>query len=104
RGAMKQPGARHARPPVAVRRVGWGVRLNPARLRLEIARRGLTGADLARLAGVSATTVSAATQGRPVSPVTLRKLAVALTRVPVLPGSEDLLMRGEFCEAESAHG
>ena len=71
--------------------ISRGVRLNVDRLRREMAYRGLSGADLARLAGVSATTVSAAMLGRPVAPGTLRRIAIALSRVPLLPGGEHLL-------------
>lgn len=55
---------------------------------------GLHGCDLARLAGVSAATMSSAMHGRPVSPRTIRKIAAALTRVPVVPGLDDLLEAG----------
>jgi transcriptional regulator with XRE-family HTH domain len=68
-----------------------GVKLNPLRLRYELAIRGLRSADIAHVAGISTATMSAAMRGRPVSPRTLRKLAVALARVPPVPGSEDLL-------------
>jgi transcriptional regulator with XRE-family HTH domain len=68
-----------------------GVRLNPIRLHREMALRGLHSVDLARLAGLSAATVSSAMQGRPVSPRTLRKIVAALARVSVLPGTEELL-------------
>lgn len=69
----------------------WGIRIGPDRLRREMACRGLYCADLARLADLSPATVSAAMQGRPVSPRTLRRVAVALSRVPVVPGSSELL-------------
>ena len=68
-----------------------GVRLNPVRLRRKLAVRGLHSADLARLAELSAATVSTAMQGRSVSARTLRKIAVALVRVEILPGTEELL-------------
>src|SRR6266566_6013317 len=79
---------------------GWAVRLNTARLRREMARRGLSGADLATLAGLSPTTISTAKHGRPVSPRTLRKIAFALSRAPALPGGEDLLLEADGPRAQ----
>ena len=72
-------------------RRGFGVRLNVSRLRREMAYRGLNGAEVAALAGISTATMSAAMQGRSVSPRTLRKIAAALARAPVVPGCSDLL-------------
>lgn len=51
-----------------------------------MARRGLTGAELAALAGVTGATVSHAVTGRKVSYMTVRALARALTLTPVMPG------------------
>jgi transcriptional regulator with XRE-family HTH domain len=68
-----------------------GVRLNPRRLRRELAIRGLQSADLALLSGLSAATISAAMQGRSVSARILRRIALALSEVPILPGGEELL-------------
>lgn len=68
-----------------------GVQLNVGRLRREMAIRGLNGAELAELAGISTATMSAAMQGRWISTHTLRKLALALARVGVVPGCDDLL-------------
>ncbi len=68
-----------------------GVRVNVPRLRREMACRGLNGAELAGLAGISTATMSTVMQGRPISWRTLRKIAVGLRSVPVVPGSEDLL-------------
>ena len=68
-----------------------GVRLNPLRLHRELAIRGPHSGDPARLAGLSAATMSAAMQGRSVSAHTLRKIAVALSEIPILPGGEQLL-------------
>lgn len=61
------------------------------RLRFEIARRGWNNVDLARAAGVSAATVTTATAGRPVSPNTLRKIAVALAAAPPVSGVDEIL-------------
>lgn len=69
----------------------WGIRIDTERLRREMACRGLYCSDLARRADLSPATVSAVMHGRPVSPRTLRGIAAALSRVPVVPGSSDLV-------------
>jgi hypothetical protein len=68
-----------------------GTALKQQRLRLEMARRGLQAIDLARLAGLNPATMTAALHGRTVSPTTLLKIVMALTRVPAVPGVEDLI-------------
>lgn len=60
-------------------------------LRRQLVIRGLSGADLARLARVSAPTVSQAVNGRPISPRTLKAIAAVLEGVPVLPGTVGLI-------------
>ena len=65
--------------------------ISRSRLDRQLAARGLTGHELAQLAGVSPATISAARQGQPVTPRTLRKIVTALLRVPIVPGVEDLL-------------
>ena len=67
------------------------MRLNVARLRREMACRGLNGAGLAAAAGISTATMSAALQGRSVSVGTLRKIVAALARTPSVPGMDELL-------------
>lgn len=67
------------------------VALDVDALRREMARRGLTGAELAAIAGVSAATVSHAQTGRMVDHGTMRKLARALTLTPVMPGIDSLI-------------
>lgn len=62
-------------------------------LRRELARRGMTQAELASIAGVSEPTVSHAMAGRMVSYLTIRKFARALTVTPVLPGTEGIIGR-----------
>jgi hypothetical protein len=66
-------------------------RVDAERLRFELARRGWDGCDLATAAGLSAATVSSAIQGRSISTVTLRKMVLALSRAPTLPGVDDLV-------------
>jgi transcriptional regulator with XRE-family HTH domain len=62
-----------------------------ANLRRALALRGMTGAEFAAAAQVTPATVSHALNGRPISIVTVRRLAVALCRVPVMPGALALL-------------
>ena len=66
-------------------------RLNVERLRRELVIRGWNGVDLAYYAKVSPATVSAALQGRPVTSLTVRKMALALSQAPPLAGAEDLI-------------
>lgn len=62
-------------------------RMNVGELRRQMAERGLSGRDLARLAGVSEATVSHAVCRRPISPRVVRQLAIALAGRPVVaPG------------------
>jgi len=61
------------------------------RLRLEIARRGWSHADLARAARVSAPTITAAMAGRPVAARTLRRIAMALAEAVPVPGVDSIL-------------
>lgn len=65
--------------------------LNPDRLREELAVRGLDQRQLAHIAKVSPTTVSAAANGKPLKPGTLRKLAAALARTPEIEGLRGLV-------------
>ncbi|PZR89439.1 MAG: hypothetical protein DLM67_19100 [Candidatus Nephthysia bennettiae] len=67
------------------------VRVNQSRLWREMVSRGWRAADLAQAASVSPGTLTAVMQGRTVSPHTLRKLALALTSSPVVPGLEQLV-------------
>jgi len=67
------------------------VRVKGMYLRREMARRGWRAIDLARVAGVSAGTMTAVMKGTYVSPRTVQKIAVALTKAPVVPGLDDLL-------------
>lgn len=61
------------------------------RLEHELVRRGWTGQDLALAAGLSAATVSAARRGRRVHASTVRRMAIALQRAPVIEAVEALL-------------
>jgi plasmid maintenance system antidote protein VapI len=68
-----------------------GVRVSGSRLRLELARRGWSHGDLARSAGISPPTVSAAIAGRPLAPRTVRRIAEALATAPSIEGIDVLL-------------
>ena len=68
-----------------------GIRVHRDRLDHAMAVRGLTGRELAALAGVTRKAMSRARRGQPVTPATFAKLAEALTRVPVVIGAERLV-------------
>jgi transcriptional regulator with XRE-family HTH domain len=65
--------------------------LNRAQLRLEIAQRGWTASQLAREAGLSPATLSAALAGRAVAAASLKRIAEALARAPAIDGIERLI-------------
>jgi DNA-binding Xre family transcriptional regulator len=68
-----------------------GVILRVDVLAREVARRGWNHADLARAAGISNATVTAAHAGRPVSATSISRIAAALNSTPPLPGVDSLL-------------
>jgi transcriptional regulator with XRE-family HTH domain len=68
-----------------------GVRISPARIDRELARRGWSATDLARASGCSPSTISGARRGRQVTNETLRKIADALLSAPLVPGVDVLL-------------
>jgi transcriptional regulator with XRE-family HTH domain len=63
-----------------------GIPIDDQALRQELARRGLTGDQFARLAQVTPATVSHALNHHRVGLGTVRRFARALTLAPVLPG------------------
>lgn len=77
------------------------VQLDGAGLRRELARRGMTQAELAKAAGVTEPTVSHAIAGKMVSYLTIRKLARALTVTPVLPGTDGIILEKKEAATES---
>lgn len=79
------------RESVRSRRVVVTVVINPLRLRHELARRGWTVADLSARAGVSAATLSAVMAGRPVRPTTAKRIALAISKAPVVDGMDRIL-------------
>jgi len=72
-----------------------GVVLVSQRLHRELARRGWNSSILAREAGVSPPTVSAALAGRPIAPKSVRMMAAALARVPPVPAIDALIRGGK---------
>lgn len=68
-----------------------GVHVNVAHVRHEIALRGWRPTDLARAAGLSAGTMTLVMKGGPVSPRTLRLIALALRKHATISGLGELL-------------
>ena len=68
------------------------VAVHPGRLRLELARRGWSAADLAKESGLSQPTISAALAGRAITARSLALVARALAGAPVLEVVDTLLM------------
>ena len=66
-------------------------RMNRLRLQREMAARGWNACDLARLADLSPATLTAVLKGTPVSPRTVRKIAIAIARTPAIPEALELL-------------
>jgi transcriptional regulator with XRE-family HTH domain len=69
------------------------INLDAAKLLAEMNRRGLSAAQLAKVAGVSPTTISGiVAHGRPVTVRTARRIAAALVSTPIIDGLENLLV------------
>jgi transcriptional regulator with XRE-family HTH domain len=68
------------------------VHVDPGRLRHELARRGLSATHLAREAGLSTPTITAALAGRAISATSLSLIAKALTRLPAMDVIDSLLL------------
>lgn len=68
------------------------VTVHPGRLRQEMARRGWAAADLARESRLSQATIGAALAGKPIAERSMMRMANALSRFPVLPVLDSLLM------------
>lgn len=68
-----------------------GIRVDPERLRLELARRGWTASRLATKAGVSSPTVSAALAGRAIAAQSLGLIARALSSTPPIREIDHLI-------------
>ena len=69
----------------------FSVAVNSAALRRQMRERGLTGAELARRARVSAATVSHALNGRRIHPAKFRAIAAELHKVEPVPGTDGLV-------------
>jgi transcriptional regulator with XRE-family HTH domain len=76
------------RPPSNSR--GYGIAADGRALRRARRIRGVTGAELAKCAGVSAATVSQAENGHRVHPRMLKAIAVALASIEPVPGLADI--------------
>lgn len=66
-------------------------RLNRTRLDRELALRGWSAQDLVRASGISAATISAARQGRPVRSSSISRIVTALLAAAVIEGVAELL-------------
>lgn len=71
----------------------YSVAVNAAELRHQMRLRGLTGAALAKRAGVSTATVSHALNGRRIHPAKLRAIALELHKAEPMPGVDALIRR-----------
>ena len=67
--------------------------VEPTTLRREMARRGISASELARVARISPQTVGAALSGRSISESSARLISSALVEVPVV-AMLDLLLKG----------
>lgn len=82
----------HATPPLRHSRLRLSTaRVDAGKLRRQMILRGWSCIDLARFAGISPTTVSAAVNGHPVAAKTIRKMAAALAKTPAIAGADELL-------------
>ena len=72
----------------------FGVAIKGDVLRQQMRLRGLTGTELARLAGLSDATISNALAGRRVHPGTFRRIVVQLAKLDVIAGAEALVNHG----------
>lgn len=70
-----------------------GVVVHPGRLREEMTRRGWAAVDLARNAGISPPTVSAALAGRAISAQSVRRIGTALMHAPTIEAIDSLIFR-----------
>ncbi len=68
-----------------------GAKLDLARFEHELARRGLTHAQLAKRANVATMTLSRGVAGHQLDPRTLSRIAAALLEVPPIPGIDLLI-------------
>jgi transcriptional regulator with XRE-family HTH domain len=76
------------------------IAIQPQRLRAEMARRAISGSDLARAAGVGVATISTALAGRPIASRSLQLIVTALTKIPPNAIADALLDGGESMPTE----
>jgi len=72
-----------------------GVRVDPAKLDHELARRGITARELSQRARVPEAMISRARHGARISESTLRRLTGGLLEIPLMPGSDLLISAPE---------
>jgi DNA-binding Xre family transcriptional regulator len=77
--------------PAAEAPTPFTVAVKAVQLRHQMHVRGMTGAELARRAGISAATVSHALNGRRIHPKKLMAMVMALLRVEPVPGLDALV-------------
>ncbi|MHB8689317.1 MAG: helix-turn-helix domain-containing protein [Candidatus Dormibacteraceae bacterium] len=69
------------------------IEIDGEKLLAQLSRRGMSAAQLARVSGISAGTLTSIIgHGKPVTPRTARKIAAALAATPVIDGLENLLV------------
>lgn len=68
-----------------------GIAIRTSALRRQMVIRGLRASDLAKLAGVSESTVSLALAGRRISATSFAALSRALGQAQPIPGAQELL-------------
>ncbi|MGH8305916.1 MAG: helix-turn-helix domain-containing protein [Steroidobacteraceae bacterium] len=72
-----------------------GTLLNTERFDHELALHGVTSRRLSQLTGLHETTISRARHGRPITTATLRRIATALRKLPLLDGADLILFTPE---------
>jgi transcriptional regulator with XRE-family HTH domain len=68
-----------------------GIRLDYAKFDHELARRGISAADLAAASGVHQVVLSRARHGASIREATFRRIVAALLTIPPLDGAVELL-------------
>ncbi len=69
-----------------------GIRLDHARLDYELARRGISAAELSAASGVHEVVLSRARHGASIREATFRRIVTALLAIPPLEGAAELLV------------
>jgi transcriptional regulator with XRE-family HTH domain len=72
-----------------------GIKIDPAQLDFELARRGLSAREFSQASHVPESTLSRLRHGQAASHRTLRLIANALAEIPLLAGAADLVAAPE---------